>query len=279
MREEYGLKMLPPSSGGAAIGIDVGWSLGRRSSAICRLEWDTTTIRWIIARFRAIEPERSQVIASITGSAPILVAALDGPLRRGLDEIGHYRAAERMLTKRLRLIGKPGQSSSPVGRLLNRHANLCAKELLGCAALERATHQLAIHERAIVEAFPSAFLGLMLADPSAFTPKRGDRSDVYFASLADAGGFAALLARLLPGRSVAAPIGEIHNHDDRAAFVCALTALCVATGEFTAVGDAADGWIILPPRAVISGWGWSALMANAAVEQQGALYAPGGIKG
>jgi hypothetical protein len=133
----------------------------------------------MIARFRAAEPERSKTIMSIAGNAAIIAAALDGPLRRGLGEIDRYRTAERMLTRGLqRLIGKPGQSSSPVGRLLNRHANICAEELLGRANLERATHEVAIHDRAIVEAFPSAFLGLMLADPSLLSPKRGDRSDV-----------------------------------------------------------------------------------------------------
>jgi hypothetical protein len=135
-----GQNVIPPA--GAVIGIDVGWSLKRRTSAICRLEWDLVSIRWTIARFRAAERERSQTIASVAANADIIVAALDGPLRHSLDEIGHYRTAERMLTRGLwRLIGKPGQSSSPVGRLLNRAANICAKELLGCARLERATHE------------------------------------------------------------------------------------------------------------------------------------------
>jgi len=76
---------------------------------------------------------------------------------------------------------------------------------------------------------------------------------------------------------LAAPIGDIRDHDDRAAFACALTALCVAAGQFTAVGDA-DGWIILPPRAMIPDWGWSALTANAAAEKRGSLYVPGAIE-
>jgi hypothetical protein len=268
--------VLPPA--GAVIGIDVGWSLKTRTSAICRLEWDQLTIRWTIARFRAAEPERSQTIASVAGNAVIIAAALDGPLRRGLDEIGHYRTAERMLSRGLNhLIGKPGQSSSPVGKLLNRAANLCAETLLGCATLGEATHEIAIHDRAIVEAFPSTFLGLMLADPSRLRSKRGDRSDVYFLSLTADGRFAALLDRLLPGRRVPHPFGGIRNHDDRAAFACALTALCVAAGQFTAVGDA-DGWIILPPRAMIPEWGWSALRANAAAEKRGVLYTPGKLE-
>jgi hypothetical protein len=43
------------------------------------------------------------------------------------------------------------------------------------------------------------------------------------------------------------------NHDDRAALVCAATALCVASGDYTAVGGQ-DGWIILPPLVFIKPW-------------------------
>jgi hypothetical protein len=132
--------------------------------------------------------------------------------------------------------------------------------------------KIAIHDRAIVEAFPSTFLGLMLADPSRLRPKRGDRSDAYFVSLVGGGGFTALLDRLLPGRSASTPSGDIRNHDDRAAFTCALTALCVAAGDVTAVGDA-DGWITLPPRATIPAWAWLELAANAGAEERGALHA------
>jgi hypothetical protein len=45
----------------------------------------------------------------------------------------------------------------------------------------------------------------------------------------------------------------VTNHDDRAALICALTALCVAAGDFTAVGDA-DGWIVPPPRRFVQDW-------------------------
>ena len=80
----------------------------------------------------------------------------------------------------------------------------------------------------------------------------------------------ALLAHLLPGRPAAA-FDQVTDHDDRAALVCAPTALCVATGDFTAVGDA-DGWIILPPPSFVRPWAWPALQANAAEEAPGCLY-------
>lgn len=253
---------------GAVIGIDVGCSPTRRSSAICRLEWSLTTISWEGARFRAVEPEREQTIATLAVGRPILAAAFDGPIRRGFEIIGRYRTAERMLTRRLRpLIGKPGQSSAPVGRLLNHHANECVRHLVKHADLHAAGHGIAIDDRAVVEAFPSSFLGMMIADPVHLAARRGDRSDTLFQHLTAEGVLSALMAHCLPGRQLSRDIGKVVNHDDRAALICALSALCVAVGDFVAVGDD-DGWIILPPRSFIEPTQLALLEANA--QDQGA---------
>jgi hypothetical protein len=66
----------------------------------------------------------------------------------------------------------------------------------------------------------------------------------------------------LPGRSLIRHPSEVTNHDDRAALVCALTALCVTVEDYTAVGDE-DGWIILPPASLVQGWAVEALSLNA----------------
>jgi hypothetical protein len=163
------------------LGVDVGYSPMRRSSAVCRLDWDEQKIHWTIARFRAAEPERSVTIARIAGETLLACAAFDGPLRSDLEPIAVYRVAERMLTRRLqRLIGKPGQSSTPVGKQLNCHANECAKIVLGLGKISPATHRTAIHSKATVEAFPSSFFGLMIAEPQLFAAQRGNRSDIFY---------------------------------------------------------------------------------------------------
>jgi hypothetical protein len=181
--------------------------------------------------------------------------------------IGRYRTAERMLTRRLQpFIGKPGQASTPVGKTLNENANLCARVVLEHLDLAEASHSVRMHEQAVVEAFPSSFLGVMLDDPRALNARRGDRSDTFFLHLAETRKLSKLVARFLPGRTLVRDPSTITNHDDRAAFACALTALCVAAGEFTAVGDS-DGWIILPPPDFMKDWALDALKANAAEEQ------------
>ncbi|WP_377846776.1 hypothetical protein [Bosea sp. UC22_33] len=257
---------------GSVVGIDVGCSPTRRSSAICRLDWSASGVSCDIARFRAVEPERERVIAQVAGGRQIIGAAFDGPIRRGFGIIGRYRTAERMLTRRLRpLIGKPGQSSAPVGKLLNEHANDCVQHLVACCDVQDARHGVAIDQKALVEAFPSSFLGLMIDDPTHLAARRGDRSDTFFQHLAAAGGFHALLECLLPGRKLVFDPNTVTNHDDRAAIVCALTALCVAAGQFVAVGDD-DGWIIMPPRKFIRSPQWELLAANASEEPPGALH-------
>ena len=176
-----------------------------------------------------------------------------------------------MLTRRLhRKIGKPGQSSAPVGKRLNKEANAYATTVLQRCAVAPATHKVRIDQRAVVEAFPSSFLGVMIEDPSTLAARRRSRSDLFFLHWCERGIFDRLIDHLLPRRSLVRSPDALTNHDERAAFVCALTALCVAAGDYTAVGDH-DGWIMLPPYALLPRWAREDLEANAAAE---ALRAP-----
>lgn len=248
------------------LGLDVGFSPARRSSAVCRLAWDGAEVFWRLARFRALAEERDAALALVAGGVPLLAAALDGPLRAGLDVIGRYRPAERMLARRLGTrIGKPGQSSTPVGRALNAAANDCAHAVLRRCRLAPAAGEVRVHPRALAEAFPGAFLGVMLPMPEQVPARRADRSDAFFRHLSGSGALTALLAHLLPGRHVPPP-DAVTDHDERAALACALTALCLAAGRFTAVGEARDGWIVLPPWAFIRPWAREALELNAREE-------------
>ncbi|WP_224703275.1 hypothetical protein [Devosia aquimaris] len=245
--------MLPRS--GAVLGVDIGWSLRQRSSAVCLLRWDGSSVHWRIARFTAQDDDRRATLAGVIGDTPLLAAAFDGPLRGDLSEIDVYRAAERLLSIRpLReAIGKLAQSNSGNGRLLNRATNACARDVIASGRVGVARHAQAIHPLAIAEAFPNCFLGLMLGDPAPHKGGRGSRSDRYYTALVADGTLERLLHHHLPGRASAAAFASVTNHDDRAALVCALTALGVAGQDYCAAGDA-EGWIILPPPAFIAPW-------------------------
>jgi hypothetical protein len=247
---------------GSVLGVDIGYSQLRRSSAVCRLDWTLSTISFSIERFSASEPERSNIL-SIVADRSLLAAAFDGPLRSDLRIIGRYRLAEQLLTRRLRpFIGKPGQASAPVGKLLNAHANACAKIVIDLDRVGAAAHDHAIHALAIVEAFPTTFLGLLIEEPASLQVRRSNRSDNFYVHLAKTEGLSQLVRWLLPDRQLTRSLNTITNHDERASLVCALTALCVAAGDYSAVGDA-DGWIILPPASLIQKWAWKILSENA----------------
>ena len=261
---------------GSVLGIDVGWSEKKRSSAVCRLSWDDRQIHWKIDRFRATPSDRENTIRCVVGESELLAVAIDGPLRRGFDVIGRYRSAERLLSRgQLRKqIGKPGQSNSGNGKKLNVQANKAATFVKRCCRVHEAEHGVKIDDRAIVEAFPTTFLGVMIECPAQLKcPKRSDR---YFAHLAEHHWIDQFVQRLLGGRKCIQDPRDVKNHDDRAALICAVTALSVVAGEFTAVGDEVDGWIILPPRWAFADWAWAAACATARDEAPGQESAPAG---
>jgi hypothetical protein len=73
---------LPTS--GSVLGVDVGFSPSRRSSAVCRLEWDAQRISWTMQRFRALPAEQMATITAVAGQGQLQAAAFDGPLRAAL---------------------------------------------------------------------------------------------------------------------------------------------------------------------------------------------------
>jgi hypothetical protein len=243
--------MLPPS--GSVLGIDVGWSLKQRSSAICRLDWDVDYVHWRVHHFTAQPEVREQAVAEFSRDGHFLAVAFDGPLRGDLAVIDRYRAAERILSQKplASRISQPGTSRSPVGRLLNHHTNEFARLVLRLASVASAPHAHSIHKLALVEAFPTSFMGLLLSQPK--KGERQKRSDRYFEAVVAEGSLGRLLHEQLARRHSQQDLTSLTNHDDRAAFICALTALCVAAGDYTAAGDD-DGWIILPPMHFIAPW-------------------------
>jgi hypothetical protein len=253
---------------GIVAGVDIGFSTTRFSSAICKMWWDTSSINWSIRRYRAIPSEREAAFREMLGGLKLDAIALDGPLRSGFDLINKYRAAERNLTRLLQSkIGKPGQSNSPVGRRLNQETNLCARLALSFAQISSSKHSQKIHECSIVEAFPSSFLGLMLPDPTSIVTVRAGRSDVFYKALVENGQLRKLLEFLLPNRTRADDLGLVTNHDDRAALICAISALGLAVGKYCTVGDPQNGWIILPPSQFIGQWAKPMLSENGKADQ------------
>ena len=204
--------------------------------------------------------------------------------RQGL--VKHYRAAEALLSRRaFRGRCQPGQTNSGNGQHLHRHATELANLVLrlheeGCLELAKAIHPDRIHRYRIIEAFPTAFLAFLLSEQSFPLEEQIDRdkSDIYWeiavrnplllaligdldpeclpnlmrtlAERLSARRYSylrALIEHLAPGRNLTRSLEYIISHDHRAAFICALSAMCVSQGGYAAVGAPMCGDFILPP--------------------------------
>ena len=76
----------------------------------------------------------------------------------------------------------------------------------------------------MVEAFPSSFLGVMIDDPKALNARRGDGLDTFFQHLAGELAFCTgSWSTACRGCSLVSHPSGVTNHDDRAAFDCALS--------------------------------------------------------
>ena len=111
----------------------------------------------------------------------------------------------------------------------------------------------------LVEAFPDAFMGVLLSGgcfdqiPKLRRGRKFDwlydecRERSIFDSVIDTIGTAAL-------PSVVDQIRSNQNHDQKAALICLLTAAAVAAGRYTAVGDPEGGYFFLPPWELWASW-------------------------
>ncbi len=242
------------------LGIDVGYSRTDATTGLCLITLDQNQLRWECRNSTTDPGERLEDLRSLIPCGVVLNGiGIDGPLGRGLGPINHYRAAEALLNDgEIRKCCNPSPANSGSGPSLHDHATKLARLFLALQCenhcnIAGADHPDAIHQSRIVEAFPDAFLAFLL--PSAEIPcgiPRGERSDRYWEVAVRKGYLKALIRRLAPGIGFGS-LDCIRNHDRRAAFICALSAMCVAKNKYASVGDPKYGDIILPPREV---WGF-----------------------
>jgi hypothetical protein len=236
------------------LGIDVGYSPTRKTTGFCALQWDDQTIHWRCLNASRDDTGRLAVLHTLLPAEPrhVLALAIDGPLRPHLaEDTSQYRAAEAYLSSgRFQQRGKPSQTNAGSGPRLHQEATWLAHFAKRHVQVELPITGL-IYPQAIVEAFPNLFLGVLCDEsvyPAAPTSKRKWTDSLYLLVQSK---LESLIRTLLPGRHITGR-WTLSDHEEIAALTCALTALCVAAGRYTAVGSPADGYIILPPRAF---WG------------------------
>ena len=231
------------------LGIDVGFSKTARSTGIAVYsQGRLTTLNCIGSSPR----DRAEALPSGLACDAI---AIDGPIVPEIDTFA-ARHCELILSRgAFSRRCKPGLSHFGFGLQLRDAATRIADEMRSRAKPA---------PRNIVEAFPNAFLGVLLDDDDYAAMgaiERGKKSDVYYARVAATGRFRTILKQL--GWTDDALLKTLHDnaatttraaHDKRAALICLLTAGCALSGNAEYVGDEAGGWICLPPKALWAPW-------------------------
>ena len=232
------------------LGIDVGFSPKRRTTGLCLITIKDPIIRW---ECRNTHTKDSLRLAALRELVPdgvtLLGVGIDGPIAKNLEIVEHYRSADSLLSRGcFQSRGKPGPTNSPTGQKLHQHATKLAEQVKGNFTIAAADHPNPVHQARIVEAFPTAFLAFLLSDKDFPVNPGRKKSDVFWDVAVGKGYLNGLIQRLAPSKTIYRCLDTITNHDHRAAFICALTALCVSKVQYVAAGDPEGGYIFLPPR-------------------------------
>jgi predicted RNase H-like nuclease len=257
------------------VGIDVGLSFIDRTTGICLTTSNGDA--FLVGHVYADRASRMDFLDRPTRNGPLDVVAIDGPLLPGLRPVDRRRNCERaFVCAPFQRRCKPGESHvRGTGQALRRAAADAAHHVAELTSRGDAGIPFPrVVEVNIVEAFPNAFLGVLLPEAAfdSIPTGRGQKFDGLF----EAAKSRTILPRLLndvgwPDDGLAQALVENTQHDERAALICALTAVCVWRGRYTAVGDAEGGWFLLPPWDLWQQWARSGIeKADVAVWRDGA---------
>ena len=235
------------------VGVDIGFSERRRSNGIA-----------VVRDGKLICAERLSVSerdAALRELKDVDVVAIDAPLLPPGTADTLPRYCERVFSLGLfQKRCKPGMSHIPgTGQRLREHGRQSAEQLL----VARSFHpSLQPRQRVwlgapIVEAFPNAFLGVVVPDDDYLTPtkiKRGGKFDWLYKRWIHQSLFRSVVRAAQLPEEIAARCEAEPDHDVRAALVCLLTAAFAANGTAVAVGQDVDGYFFLPPAHLWTQW-------------------------
>ncbi|RVG71907.1 DUF429 domain-containing protein [Sinorhizobium meliloti] len=243
----------------ALLGIDVGFSKSRPTTGIA---WSKNG-EFGSARTHSNWERRSRHIPAATTFS---VIAIDGPLVPVGTDDSLDRLCERLFIRgAFQTRCKPGLSHIGYGRDLRRAAAETANQVVHLADRDVLTEKPIRSGASIVEAFPNAFLGVLLPESRFATLAAGKRKkfDWLYEHAVDSGILYNLFHTIgwLNLELIDAVLAET-DHEKRAAWICLLTAACAATGKSEIVGDEIGGWFWLPPTNLWAQWARDALAHN-----------------
>lgn len=245
------------------MGVDVGFSKMRDTTGIACLDGDKLYLSragtsWESRKARIPEDFEPDVIA------------VDGPLLpQGVDELVRRRCELTFIRDPFRNRCKPGLSDFGYGLKLRRAtAETFAqfRQILADStpSTRSARAPFVSCGGQIVEAFPNAFLAVLLPDEEFLSsPKliRGQRFDWLYERVVGSERVKSTLSQAmhLPDEVWNQLSGQT-DHELRAALVCLLTAAFAAQGSAERVGDGEGGWFWLPPLCLWQDWARDGLL-------------------
>jgi hypothetical protein len=244
------------------MGIDVGFSETRSTTGIACLEGDHLTLE------RAGTTWESREVRIPHGFQPSVIA-IDGPLLPSGDDQHLRRYVESIFVRApFHNRCRPGLSHHGVGLELRQASrDTCTQfgRLIAGSAL--GSSAAVCREGPIVEAFPNAFLGVLMPEFELLAApkfKRGRRFDWLYDQMVKSGRLESLLSRNLDLPDVVwASLRSEANHEKRAALICLLTAALAEKGTAAIIGEAKGGWFWLPPWSLWEPWAMKGLESAA----------------
>jgi hypothetical protein len=235
------------------MGVDVGFSATRLTTGIACLEGDQLSLE------RAGTAWKSREAKIPNGFQPSVIA-IDGPLLpKGADE--HFRRHVEAIFIRAPFHNRcrPGLSHHGVGlELRQASSDACAQFRRMLANSESASGGTVCREEPIVEAFPNAFLGVLMPEAemlSAPKLKRGRRFDWLYEQMLMSGRLELLLSKHLDLPDVVwHRLRSETDHELRAALICLPTAALADRGTAAIIGESTGGWFWLPPWSLWQPW-------------------------
>lgn len=245
----------------ALLGIDVGFSKSRPTTGIA---WSVKNKSGATKTYSDWERRRQHIPASTQFS----VIAIDGPIVPIGSDDDLNRLCERLFIRgAFQTRCKPGLSNHGYGKDLRRSAAETVDQVLHLAKHNGFMMNAIRKEAFIIEAFPNAFLGVLLPEARFALPKAGKRKkfDWLYDHAVDSGVLPDLFHKIgWHNPQLMTAVLDERDHEKRAAWICLLTAACAATGKSEVVGDDLGGWFWLPPLDLWAPWAQHTLKVNLA---------------
>jgi predicted RNase H-like nuclease len=222
------------------IGLDVGYSATRRTSGFLLASFAGGTLSPVDGPHALTQEDAVRALSGALRDRRIAAVAVDAPVASTPPR--EYRSVERVFSLgRFQTVCKPGSSGSPIGRALAMacHANLMAVAA-DAAYVPFDGFDASSPTVPVVEAFPTAAMAVLSAPWLLPEAGRSEKTDLFFEAVVERSDTS------LAGVDIAAGLRTIINHEALMAVVCALVAAWFTSGRYTAIGNVAEGYFLMP---------------------------------